>query len=806
MLKSPRNKSIAIGVHGSMQDIRLALRLFRKSPQFTFFAVLCLALGIGVNASVFSLLDAVYLRHLPVGNSERLVVLSRNGNPLFSWQEYRALADRNQSLAGLAASEPEESDLSLNGNAVLTGAEPVSGNYAAVLGARTQQGRWFDREDEPAAVISYHAWQSLFHGSSDVLGKTVRSESHTYTVVGVAPPEFGGIYAPLRIDLWVPFRYWAGENVSRTQVMLFGTLKSGVSLAQASAELNGVATAIRRENPAIARGAAAPLMLELVRGVPNPESRRQALPVVALLMTVVSLVLLIACVNVGNLVLARGMGRQREVAVRFALGASRSRVLRQLMTENLVLGLAGGAAGIIAGVVGNRLLLAAIPALPFGEMLRLELPMDFRVLAYSGAVAVLTTLLFGLVPAWQGSRNDLAQSLRGGTATGGRLRLRLAGLTAQITLSLVLLLTAGLFARATLRFRNTDPGFAAGNRLFAPVFVPQQRFPTVVARTFYDQTLNRLRLLPGVRSVALTDRLPLSVAGMGSGCFALDSEKPVPTTAITVGAGYLGTMQIPLLQGRDFNPADQADGVPVAIVNQTMARQMWPNESATGHTFRFGCDHQRVLKVVGVARDSRIRSLNEVSSPHVYLPFSQAWNGGIVFIVVETSGDPGRLIETVRGTLASSDPDFRAYGVTRLSESLDASFWQVRFEVWVLGVLGTLALVLAAVGMYGAMAYHVAARTREIGIHIALGARPADVFRMVIGRGVRVTLAGIAAGLLLSALAARMLSSLLYGVSAADSVAWAGAIAVWLIVAPLACWLPARRAARVEPVVALRQE
>jgi predicted permease len=275
---------------------------------------------------------------------------------------------------------------------------------------------------------------------------------------------------------------------------------------------------------------------------------------------------------------------------------------------------------------------------------------------------------------------------------------------------------------------------------------------------------------------------------------------------MTVGAGYLNTMRIPLVEGRDFNLADNANGPPVAIVNQTLAREFWPNQSGIGHSLSYGCDHARILQVVGVARDSRIRSLNEAPLPHVYLPFSQAYAGGIVFILVETAGDPGSLAETVRKTLVSSHPDFRTYGVKRLSESLDASFWQARFELWVVGVLGTLALVLAAVGMYGAMAYHVSTRTREIGIRMALGARPAEVFRLVIGQGLRVTLAGIVAGSILSAIAARMLASLLYGVSATDALAWASAVAVWLIVAPLACWLPAHRATRVDPVLALRQD
>ena len=790
-----------------MHDFALAIRLLRKSPTFTVLALVCLALGIGVNASIFSLLDSVYLRPLPVGNADRLAVLSRGGDPLFSYPEYRGLRDHNQSLEGLAISEPEESDLSFEGNAMLIGAEPVSANYAAVLGARTVMGRWFAREDEPAAVISYHVWQRLFHGDRGVLGKTIRSESHAYTVVGVAPPEFAGIYAPLRIDLWVPFRYWAGDQADNRRGMVFACLKRGVGVSQAGAELNAVAIQIHRENADMAKDAGSPLLLELVRGLPNPVGRRQAMPAVILLMTVVALVLVIACMNVGNLLVARGMGRQREIAVRFALGAGRPRVLRQLMTENLVLGILGGAGGVFVGYATNRLLVAALPMLPFGEVFRLDLPLDFRVLLYTGSVALLTALLFGLLPALQSSRGDLAAVLKGANSGGGRLRLRLAMLTGQIALSLVLLLTAGLFARLIVRFHSIDPGFASANRLYAPAFVPAPQFTPASGRVFYEQTtLARLRSLPGVRSASLTTRLPMYAAGIAATCVAQRGERSTPATTTTIDRCFLDTLRIPLLEGRDFASTDKADGPPVAIVNQTLARRLWPNQPAVGRTFQIGCNHPRTLQVAGVARDSKIRSMNEVTLPHVYLPFSQAYEGGIAFLVVETAGDPGPLIERVRRTLASANPDFRTYGVHRLSESLDASFWQARFELWVLGILGALALLLAAVGMYGVLMYHVTARTREIGIRMALGARPRELIQLVIAQGLRVTVAGIGIGLLVSALVSRLLTTLLQGVSPTDAVTWSAAVGVWIVVALAACWLPARRATRVEPVVALREE
>jgi len=789
-----------------MHDLALAVRLLRKSPAFTFLAVLCLALGIGVNSSIFSLLDSVYLRPMPVANAARLVCLSRGGAPLFPYAEYRALRDRARSLEGLAISQPEESDLSFEGSAMLIGAEPVSANYAAALGAPTLIGRWFTGESEPAAVISFHAWQQMFHGDPRVLGKTVRSESHSYTVVGVAPPEFAGIYAPLRIDLWVPFRYWAGAGADTHRVMVIGCLKRGVAPAQAAAELNAVATLFHRENPDIAKDSRQPILAELVRGIPNPVGRRRAMPVVILLMAEVALVLLIACMNVGNLLVARGMRRRPEIAIRFALGAGRARVLRQLMTENLLLGLLGGAAGVAVAYAANRLLVAALPSLPFGEMFRIDLPLDFRVLFYTGSIALLAALLFGLLPALQSSRADLAAALKDANAAGGRLRLRLAMLTGEIALSLVLLLTAGLFARLIVRFHHLDPGFASANRLYAPAFVPSPQFTPASARVFYDRTLARLRALPGVRSASLTTRLPLYAAGIAGACVAREGDRPTPATTTTIDRGFLQTLAIPLLEGRDFAPTDQADGPPVAIVNQTLARRLWPGQPAIGRTFQFGCTHPQSLQVVGIARDSRIRSMNEVTLPHVYLPFSQAYGGGIVFLVVETARDPGPLVSRVRQTLLSANPDFRTYGVLRLSDSLDASFWQARFELWLLAILGSLSLALAAIGMYGALAYHVTARTREIGIRVALGARPREVVRLVIAQGLRVTAAGIALGLAISALASRLLAALLPGVSPTDALTWASAVAVWIAVALLACWIPAHRAARIQPLAALREQ
>ena len=437
---------------------------------------------------------------------------------------------------------------------------------------------------------------------------------------------------------------------------------------------------------------------------------------------------------------------------------------------------------------------------------RIDLPLDFRVLLYTGSVALLTVLLFGLLPALQSSRGDLAIVLKGVNMAGGRLRLRLAMLTGQIALSLVLLLTAGLFARLIVRLHNLDPGFESANLLYAPGFVPAPQFTPASGRVFYDQTLTRLRALPGVGRATLTTRRPMYAAGIAGTCVTREGDHRTPATSTTIDRGYLDTLRIPLLEGRDFASTDKVDGPAVAIVNQTLAHHLWPDQPAVGRTFQIGCDRPRTLQVVGVARDSKIRAMNEVTLPHVYLPFSQAYEGGIVFLMVKTVGDPGLLVERVRQTLVSADVDFRTYGVRHLKDSLNASFWQTRFELWVLGILGALALLLAAVGMYGVLAYHVTARTREIGIRVALGALPREVVELVIAQGLRVTLAGIAIGLLISGFTSRLLTTLLQGVSPTDPVTWSSAVGVWIAVALLACWLPARRAARIEPLVALREE
>jgi macrolide transport system ATP-binding/permease protein len=784
-----------------MRDVLYSLRQFAKAPGFTFLAVLCLGLGIGVNASIFSVLNSLFLRPMPVVAPDRLVVLSRGGGPLISYPDFRDFRDRATTLEGLAASFPTESSLDFDSVAHNAAAEAVSVNYPQVIGVRPFLGRWFQSEDEESCVISYRAWKRFFNLDPNILGKRVRSETQWYIVVGVAPKEFEGIYLPMSMDLWVPLHHWSDqhpgmktrfEDRAQPNVFIFGRLKPGVAVRQAAAEINSIAAQLPRADTK-----PAPVIVEQVRGIPAANTRRNAAPVAGVLMAVVAVILLIACVNVGNLLLARGAARHREIAVRIALGAGRARLLRQLLTESLLLAIGGGIAGVFLGVWTNRLLESLLAAGPY-DSVQLDLAADRRVLLFTALLSLATTLFFGLAPAWRGSQIDVLAGLRGSSPIRARFGLRQLSLIAQVSLSLILLLTAGLFLRVLGEFHSADPGFAVQGRLYVTTYVSKPEFTPESARAFWTEALDRLRALPGVKSVAITNYLPLTP--LPQNCASHDNGDSVSITSSIVSQGFLDTMRAPILSGRDFRATEP---LPVAIVNESMAKRLWPNENAIGKQIQLGCRNKTSAEVVGIARDLRFVSVGEPAKPHAYLPFARSTDG-LQTILIETSSDS--LAEAVRKTILATNPAARVFTGNTLAHWVDRSMWQIRWEVSVLTAFALLAMALSAAGLYGMISYHVTLRRREIGVRMAIGARSTDVFRLILRQGLGVTLIGIAIGLVLSAAIARLLAKLLYGVSPTDSVTYSAVAMLWLLVATAACYLPARRAATVDPMEVLRNE
>jgi predicted permease len=789
------------------RDVAYALRQLRRSPGFTALAVLCLGLGIGVNTSIFGVLNAVLLRPMPVIDSDRLIRVGRGQSGAFSYPTYRDLQARSRVLSGLAASFPMESDLEVDGESEFVGAEVVSGNYADVVGLRPSLGRWFVNDAEPLAVISHAVWQRRFNLSPDVLGRRIGSESQSYTIVGVAPREFTGVFAPVRTDIWVPIRTRPNiapllddrEKATR-MLMLFGRLSAGATLAQASAELNAIDTQLLAE-PGAPRPS--PIVAEQIRGLPNPGIRRIAQIATTLLTAVVALVLLIACLNVGNLLLARGALRQREFAVRRALGATRRRLLRQLLTESLVLGIGGGLCGVILALWSNELLERSLPSLPTLFPRQLDLSLDWRAIAFAMVISLATTVLFGFLPAWRASQAGGLVTFKGEIRTGPPQR-RPLGLLAQVVMSLTLLFVAGSFLEALRRLDATDPGFAVNGRLYAYVFIPTPPFTPVTGREFYAQATERLRTLPGVRRVTVTDSLPLMPAR--EECVSLPSGPRIRSTTSAVDIGYFETMGIGIFSGRDFAGDDLSKSASTVVVTESLARKLWPDRAAVGERVMIGCDAAQAAVVVGVVRDSAIRAVGEPEQPHLYRPFETQYSGGLTTMLLETRTEAAAMVRAVRDTLLGLGQGIRVYTVQPLSAHVEQSYGETRWRAAVLTGFGLLALLLAAIGLYGVIAYRVSLRTQEIGVRMALGASRAAIFREVLWQGLAIVLVGVVIGEGLTLLLTRVAGSLQVGIRPTDLSTHVTIGLIWIAVALVACYVPAARAARVDPLVALRCE
>jgi macrolide transport system ATP-binding/permease protein len=823
-------RPIVVWIEAVRQDLKYGVRQLWHSPGFTAAAAITLALGIGVNTSIFSLLNALLLRPLPGANTSGLVAIYRGGNRPCSYSDFLDFQRRGSAFASLAADASNESTLDVgdSGTSELILLEGVSYNYAAVLGTRASLGRWFSAEDERAAmeqfpaVISYRLWQSRFGAAPQAIGSRIRVESQWYTVVGVAAQEFRGVGPPIVTDVWLPLVRYALHNDYAARlvndrlegnVMMFCRLKPGVGASEAQAQLNLVDAQLRREYPRPG-GRVAALEVETPRGASDPGSRRMVGQPVTMLAIVVALVLLIACANIAALLLTRGVARRRELSIRMALGAGRARVCRQMMIESLLLSLLGAVAGLAAAIWTNRIETRELLSLPSPIALGLDLSFDGRVLAFVLGASIVTTFLFGLMPALSQSKTELVPALKGSEVRletrRRRFTLRNLYAVAQVSLSLVLLIVAGLFIRALHRATRIDLGFNPRGLVSARVFVPKPEFNETTGRDLYRRVLALTRNLPGVSSATLSYASPLiSMSECVVPDDAAGSHPAFTAGANIIGADYFSTLGIPLVRGRAFSPRDDFSAPPVLIVNEALARRYWPGENAVGKRVRIGrgCEKGEGSRaeIVGVAKNALYASLDSIDRPYVFFPIEQRF-ALYIALLVRTGGDPTRYTTVLRTELRQLDDRLRIYQIDTLAAEIDQSLVAVRFEASLLGAFGALALVVAAVGLYAVIAFGVRHRTQEFGIRMALGARRSDVLRLVIGDGLALALVGVCLGLGCSVLLTRLLGGFLYGLSTTDGATFAAVALLWTAVALIASCVPAYQSTRVDPLNSLRCE
>ena len=837
------------GLAGVWGDLRFGARMLRRAPGFTVTAALTIALGIGANTTIFSILNALLLR--PLAGTVRpneLVLLGRTqrgqGFDTFSYPDYLDYRDGARSLSSVVASAVVPSHISTGGASERVRTELVTGNYFTALGTRPSLGRLLVADDSkegaaPVMVLAHGVWQSRFGADPSIVGKTVRVNGLPYTVVGVAEERFNGTRVTGVVDAFVPITTAMGgggasstspplaafapmantsalspdlsgmrEQRGAVWLNMFGRLAAGATPEQAQAELSTIASSLASRYPDSNkdRGVRVSPGLGL-----DPAARGDIAKFMAILFGVVGLVLLIACANVANLLLARGSARARELSVRASLGASRSRLVRQLLAEGLLLALLGGIAGVALGAWSLRLVLR-LPVFVNGFS-GVAVDIDPRVLGFGLVVMLVSGLLFALPPAFRTSRVDLVTALKLGTpgSGDGRSRLRSGLVVAQLALSLVLLVAAGLFVRTLQALYRIEPGFETRRVLLATVDPGLQGYDEGRMTRLFEEFQDRVRAVPGVERAAMGFIVPLGGGGWDTRVYPFDA-KPRPddpgikTDINAVFPGYFETLAMRLVNGRDFATTDRAGSPNVVVVNEALAEQLWPGGNAVGQRFRMGRGGEQVLEVIGVVRTARYRTLVEPPRPFIYRPFSQAFRASMTMHVRVRSGDPYGVLPGVRRALDELDRDLPLSRVTTLDERLSGSVGAQRTAAMLVGMYGVLALVLAAVGLYGSMAYSVARRTREMGVRMALGAQPTEVRRHVLGQAARIVGVGVVVGLVAAVPATRAVRSQLFGVEPSDPVTLVGVTVVLAGAALMAAYIPARRATRVDPVVALRSE
>ena len=803
-----------------IQDLRFGLRMLAKNPGFTAVAVLTLALGIGANSTIFSWINSTLLTPIPgVSHTSDMVAVIRGqiseiNTPPFSYPDYADLRARTQSLSGLLAYSEGFASLTGTGKPERVYAASISADYFHMLGLQPTLGRFLLPGEEekpgttPSVVISYALWQSHFGGDRSIVGKAIEINKSLFTVVGVAPPGFQGCSAGSRVDLWASLMNGGAEVHQRGKYWLnvFGRLKPGVSRRQAEEELNLQMQRIVEQFPDSHRGPNQITLYPLWRSpIGVNVFLYKALP---MLLALAAVLLLLACANVANLLLVRNATRRREMALRLSLGSGRWRLVRQLLVESLLLALAGGALAMLLTTWTAGSSAALIP--PTTLPLTLGAHADPTVLLATMALAILTATVFGILPALRASSQAPISALKEevGTISGGlhKSRLSSALVVAQIALSLLLLICAGLFIRSLQNAQRQDPGFDPNHVVVGSYELGHAGYSEDQGMAFHRQVLAKLGALPGVDSATVADFSPLSFT-LHSGDVSPDGYVPQPHESMqvdraNVGPNYFRTMRIPLVAGRDFTVQDGPKSQPVAVVNQEFCDRYWPGQQAMGK--RVNADGQW-FTVVGVARNGKYRRLVYTPEPIIFLPLFQDYRD-LVFIHARVSGDPQAYAAAVERTVHELNADLPIFGVTTLNSSMQWGSIFERLAGTFAGAFGLLALILAAVGIYGVVAYTTRQRTHEIAIRMAVGAQRHDIFRLVMAQGLRLTLFGLGFGIALSLAVTRVLRNELFGVTATDPLTYASVALVLCVVALLASYIPARRAAKVDPLVALRYE
>jgi putative ABC transport system permease protein len=795
------------------QDLRYGVRMLLKNPGFAIVAVIALALGIGANAAIFSVVNTVLLRSLPYDDPDRLMVLRENKLPEFpefsvspgnflDWQKENTTFEKLAAINGTAYNlvgdaEPER----------LRGAR-VSAGLFEMLGANPAQGRTFlDDEDQPGhdnvAILSSSLWKRRFGSDPNVVGQAITLSATSYTVIGVMPPAFQ--FPDRETDVWTPIAFNArqAQQHGAHYISVIGRLKPGVTQEQAATEMDAIAGRLAEQYPDTNTG-------WRVNVLPMQESEvRDIKSALLVLLGAVALVLLIACANVANLLLARATARQKEIAIRTALGASRRRIAQQLLTESILLALAGGGVGLLLAVWGIGSLLKLAPQ----ELPRVrDVTLDLRVLGFTLVVTLLTGVIFGLVPALQASRPNLNETLKEGGrgTTGGHHRVRGTLVITEVALALLLLVGAGLLIRSFYRLQQVTPGFNSKNALAVTVSLPGKKYPQDDQQSgFFAQLLDRVATLPGVVAVGATQSLPIQ----GDYVLAFNIQGRPPngpgqepnTNYYAVSPDYFKAMGIPLLRGRVFTEQDKKDSPRVAVINEELAKKFFPDEDPIGKRINVTNGPERFREIVGIVGDVKQYGLAQPTTMQTYEPYLQTPFSGMT-LVVRADGNPAALTGAIRSEVLAIDKEQPVSRIRPLEQVVSESVAKQRFLMLLLGIFASVALVLAAVGLYGVMSYSVNQRTHEIGIRAALGAQRKDVLKLVVGQGMALALSGAGIGLTASFALTRLMTSLLFGVSATDPLTFAGIALLLTIVALLACYLPARRAMKVDPMIALRYE